>query len=691
MKMKIVALTMIAVFLTSVLFAVTPAVSATTASPNLEPIYDMPSLDDEAYMEKYGSMTPATGNPWTVMVSDDYLGGEYPQNFELFGEGDYCRMWIGLNDTYGDYKDVNGNYHFFYGYPRTPEDIITPQNLTYLINHFDIQIYPTNTGFFGMPLPRPPEDPNGFKINMLIFNIRDWAFYDSAADWYIAGYFSAAISSMNNANIIHIDTNRWDLRLGPPPRPRPWVVESTVAHEFEHLIHNDIDSDEFSWIDEGCAMYSELLNGYGHPATHIRYYIVYHHWTSLTVWTGGLENYGAVYLFMLYLSEHYGGGPTIQALVREQANGIAGVNNLLEDLGYTKRFDEIFQDWAIANYLDDTTFAGGIYGYYTLNIPSADTLGWDIPYAVKLLTRLKYFKGEIGEYPYSGGDAFAPYTAHYVHFKEAKPSLKVDFNGDDFAGILPYSGSYEWHSDLGNWLWNRLHQTFTIPATGATLKFWTNYQIEQDWDYGYVEVHDLTTDTWTTLPGLRTTTTLPYQQDNPNVPAGSEPMDYYAAGKWNGLTGFAGAWYQEVMDLSAFAGHTIELYFTYWTDGAAMEAGFYIDNIEIPEIPFFDDVEVGANGWTTNGWYRTNGLIDNNFEVNFFQTVKYESIHGEMKITNIMPMTIDDTTEEGSITISMPHFKKVEYEPVVMLVANQPGWDSVLSTGYTFTATELKK
>lgn len=69
-------------------------------------------------------------------------------------------------------------------------------------------------------------------------------------------------------------------------------------------------------------------------------------------------------------------------------------------------------------------------------------------------------------------------------------------------------------------------------------------------------------------------------------------------------------------------------------------------------------LEVGANGWTTNGWYRTNGLIDNNFEVNFFQTVKYESIHGEMKITNIMPMTIDDTTEEGSITISMPHFKR---------------------------------
>ena len=78
--------------------------------------------------------------------------------------------------------------------------------------------------------------------------------------------------------------------------------------------------------------------------------------------------------------------------------------------------------------------------------------------------------------------------------------------------------------------------------------------------------------------------------------------------------------------------------------------------------------------------------MDNNFEVNFLQTVTYESIHGNTKITNIMPMTIDDITEEGSITVSMPRFKKVDYEPVVMLVANQPGWDSVLSTGYTFRA-----
>jgi len=60
----------------------------------------------------------------------------------------------------------------------------------------------------------------------------------------------------------------------------------------------------------------------------------------------------------------------------------------------------------------------------------------------------------------------------------------------------------------------------------------TFYEIEQDWDYGYVEVHDLDTDEWFTLEDLNgnTVTTDPYAQDNPNVPDGREPMDYVAAG-----------------------------------------------------------------------------------------------------------------------------------------------------------------
>jgi len=134
------------------------------------------------------------------------------------------------------------------------------------------------------------------------------------------------------------------------------------------------------------------------------------------------------------------------------------------------------------------------------------------------------------------------------------------------------------------------------------LNFWSYYEIEKNWDYGYVEVHDLNTDEWYTLPGLATVSTLPEPQDNLNCPPEYEPSAYYYAGRWNAFTGF-GDLHEEEMNLTAFAGHTIQLYFTYWTDGYTLEPGWYIDDIAIPEIDFFDDAESGLDGWTIyGGW-----------------------------------------------------------------------------------------
>jgi hypothetical protein len=172
-------------------------------------------------------------------------------------------------------------------------------------------------------------------------------------------------------------------------------------------------------------------------------------------------------------------------------------------------------------------------------------------------------------------------------------------------GIPVHSGVFEWYSDGASYSWFKLNQTFDIPETGATLTFWSYYEIEEDWDYGYVEVHDLDTDEWSTLPGLTTVSTLPERQDNPNCPNEYEPTAYYDAGTWNAFTGSTETMYQEEMDLTPFANHTIELSFTYWTDPYVAEPGWYVDDIEIPEIGFFDDVESGSGNWTYNGWSIT--------------------------------------------------------------------------------------
>jgi hypothetical protein len=196
----------------------------------------------------------------------------------------------------------------------------------------------------------------------------------------------------------------------------------------------------------------------------------------------------------------------------------------------------------------------------------------------------------------------------------------------DKAILPPHSGVYYWYSDGVSWSWFRLNQIFSIPETGATLNFWTYYEIEEDWDYGYVEVHDLDTDQWYTISGLGTTSTPPEIQDNPNCePNQFEPYGYSLMKRWNAFTGFSGDMYEEEMDLTPFANHPIELYFTYWTDPYVLELGWYVDDIEIPEIGFFDDVESGPNEWTCNGWYIATPPPSPNGTVLSFSIEYYDS------------------------------------------------------------------
>ena len=88
---------------------------------------------------------------------------------------------------------------------------------------------------------------------------------------------------------------------------------------------------------------------------------------SLVDWPQGtrsqLGHYGAVYLWMLYLHEHYGGSQTIAAIAKDRTNGIAGVNSALRSRGIEETFPTIYADWKVANYLDDSEFDNGRYGY----------------------------------------------------------------------------------------------------------------------------------------------------------------------------------------------------------------------------------------------------------------------------------------------------------------------------------------
>ena len=631
---------------------------------------------------------PATiGEELTINVAD-FVFGDYDENFTVIMEGTHGIILI-ESDAYDNYD--SGTDEYVFANPSgtwRAEDRISTDQLAYLLDQFDSNIYPAVTGVFGDLLPRGDE---GQKVWVLIHNIRDDAYYGDF-EYYVAGYFSSSENADNNKNMFHIDSYDWGNRTGPDGL-RPHLYEGTFAHEFEHMIHFDVDPDEPSWVDEGLADLASYLSGYGHSDGHIDYYLRRHWYTPLTFWGGGLEDYGASYLFQLYLFEQFGGADFVSALVEEQANGIEGIENTLAAFGFTESFDEIFDAWTIANYVDDTSKAGGKYGYETLEMGGADTRYHTLEYWMKEYHQIyEDFYGYVILFPFYEtpfqetwwqfavwGDPL-PYTAQYFRFNSQK-AANVWLDGQESTGITPYSGMYEWFSESSAWAWRSFYQTFDIPAGGATLNFMTIYDIEEDWDYGYVEVHDLTTDEWYTLEDLNghTVTTDPNGQDNPNVPDGREPRDYEAAGRWNAFTASSGGWISVSMDLTPFAGDSIELHIRLWQDGAFTLMNMFVDDISIPEIGFFDDVESGEDGWTTDGWVVSDGLFANGWDMTVFD---FKAKDNGMELGGIWEAEVDFATQDGEVKVPATPHKSGRLS--VAVVANHA--NHILANYYTMGA-----
>lgn len=682
------------------------SVVAKTSESGLVPLEELAIMDltHENFAKKEAmSVSPivqpaGVGDEYTFMVSDDGLGIDYPENFTVVLEGEHILILIERDA----YESFDGTYYYFenpYGTYGRYWDLISHDQLEYLVDEFDYNIYPTNTEVFGFPNSRPtdvtdPDYEDKDKIWTLLFNIRDDAYYSSAPPSYIAGYFSLADSNTYQKNIMHIDTYDWANRVGPGVA-RPYLYEGVFAHEFEHMIHSDIDSDEPSWTDEGCADLAMYLCGYGHSSGHIANYFNEHFWTPLTFWGGGLADYGASYLFALYLYEKYAhfDPAFFTDFVNEPANGIEGVENTLAAWGYSITFEDLFDDWTIANYLDDPT-PGSLYGYDTLNVGTIDTWGYSIEYMLgEDWYDIPVFGSKDWPLPFGlmsselYGVGPQPYTAQYWRFGGPEP-LRTAIDGDETAGPYPYSGDWAWYSDVGAWAWRSFYQDFSIPATGATLNFYTYFEIEDDWDYGYIEVFDHDTGLWTTLEAPGMVDYIAHPQDNPNCPDGREPTDYEAAGEWHAFTGNSGGWIPISIDLPIDVwGHTIDLYFTTWQDGAFTLQMMYVDDIEITNGVFnLDDVEAGPDGWMTTGWYIYKCYEYNNYQATLIETVwqptkRYpndQNWHART-LLNEWHMVMDFATQSGEIT-NIPETPTVSRRDLILIVSNRA--DHILPSDY---------
>jgi hypothetical protein len=198
----------------------------------------------------------------------------------------------------------------------------------------------------------------------------------------------------------------------------------------------------------------------------------------------------------------------------------------------------------------------------------------------------------------------SPYGVDYIYL-EGGSDLTLDFFGDTKARLLdtqPHSGEHFWYANRGDDSNMRLTRTLDLSGlTEATLRFWTWYDIEENWDYAYVLVSTDGGATWQILRGPSTTDANPHGNG-------------YGWG-YTGESGGGPKWIQEEIDLSPFAGQQVMLRFEYITDDALNNPGWAIDDITIPELGYLDDVESGQGDWLAEGFVRTNNMVPQTYMV----------------------------------------------------------------------------
>lgn len=552
------------------------------------------------------------------------------KEFTLRSVGDNVEIWVANDLSFGEDD------------PRDPH-VVTQEQVDKLTNEFDSNIYPKTTEFFG-----DPDSLNGSqsllvdwgyfeegyyetsdKVIMLVDNIKDDNYYDPDYPFFVAGFFWGTFEGYIDRNIVTIDTNNWEERLEN-------TFYSTTMHELQHLIHADNDADETVWLNEGMSTFSEYLGGYGHSYGSINF-LLDHPENSLVNWdehqgaeTGPetIADYGLVYLFTLYNYEQFG-----QEFIREVAtselNGIDSYNAAYENFGIREDFQSVYEKFTTALLIDDSQNVKdkkGIYGFETIDLR-------EIPVGDDEVrgTTVNFEKAELYE-----KDGVPAWGADYKVLDFDSKIDNISFDGIDFLPMkwettgdpLGSDNEVYWGGNGDEIDNNLIFSADLTNVSEATLQFDNYIDIEEHWDFGVVQVSTDGGHSWTNLENENTTSDIVeegYPKIKENLP---------------GFTGHYDDWQQESFDLSDYAGQEIHISFRYLTDWGYNDTGWFVDNIEIPEIG------VSYDGSSLDGLQSKAELLKD--YANYSVTFVNESEQGIYKVEHIDPFNI---TEEDALNL----------------------------------------
>ncbi|MCX7030821.1 MAG: peptidase M30, partial [Spirochaetes bacterium] len=177
----------------------------------------------------------------------------------------------------------------------------------------------------------------------------------------------------------------------------PEEMYSTLAHEFQHMIHfyqravlRDAMADDDTWINEMASQVVEDLladkmavigprgvegtigtaGSPGNTEGRLPMFNKYND-VSLSHWiysppSESLKCYSITYAFGAWLARNYGGAELLNRLMQCELTGPASIEDIVsQDTGRTESFSRILQRWSAAQLLSDVTDAPPGYQYNT--------------------------------------------------------------------------------------------------------------------------------------------------------------------------------------------------------------------------------------------------------------------------------------------------------------------------------------
>jgi len=490
------------------------------------------------------------------------------------------------------------------------------QEVKDLVDEFEGHAYPADRELFGS------EWSPGVDGDVHLYMLYAHGLGDSVAAYFSSSdEFSPKVKEYSNGvEIFYLNADTIGIHEG--------YTDSVLAHEFQHMIHWYRDRNEDTWMNEGLSELAVLLNGYDTGG--FDYLFSMDPDIALTRWpvepgTAG-SNYGQSFLYLAYFLNRFG-PEAVRTLVANPANGLDSIDQTLttldlkdETTGLPVTADDLYRDWAVAMLLQDKTVGDGRYALQPTYEYAPRIEPMDVVEECPLRSRSE----EVMQYGIDAIEIVCP------------GSYSLRFDGEETVRVVPadpHSGDYAFWSNRGDESDMTLTRAFDFRGVQGPLELshWIWYDLEEGYDYAYLEVSQDGGETWSIL----------------TAPSGTsdDPSGNSYGWAYNGFSGGgpSSEWIEETVDLSEYAGKEVLLRYEYVTDAAVNGEGIMVDDIRVDALGYSEDFENGDGGWKGEGFVRLYNRLPQTYRVAVVQ-------EGRETTVSEVPL---DAAQKGQIDLEL--------------------------------------